>query len=89
MPAVQQKFILEKTYRRLAISVLLKKLFSPVYSIQRSLRVSGNGKMSLPSKRILSVNITIETDGWRFLLMANTVWAMWPVEAPQFVPWTI
>ena len=57
MPAVQQNLIPEKMIpsSSLAISVLLKKLFSPVYSIHRSLLVSlETVKHSRLSKRVLN-----------------------------------
>ena len=76
----------------LATSVILKKLFSPVYSIQRSLQdLSGNGKTfsveqacAQLGRELIRVNITIETDeddligGFR-LVDGATVWHNGPV----------
>ena len=57
IPAVQQNLIPKKMIpsSSLATSVILKKLFSPVYSIQRSLRASlVMVKRSRLSKRVLN-----------------------------------
>ena len=76
----------------LAISVLLKKLFSPVYSIHRSLLVSlvtvkrsrCEQACAQLGRELIRVNITIETDeddligGFR-LVNGETVWHNGPV----------
>ena len=76
----------------LVTSLILKKLFLPVYSTQRLLRVfSGNGKTfsveqacAQLGRELIRVNITIETDeddlvgGFR-LVDGNTAWHNGPV----------
>ena len=77
----------------LVTSLILKKLFLPVYSTQRSLRAFRvtvkrsllNRRAPILGRELIRVNITIETDEddlmWVVLglLMANTAWHNGPV----------